>query len=426
MLAVLGGSAEFRRQWPKWPQYSSGLPSKLESILSSERWSISGPWIGKQTADQELSESFAKFIGTQFCIPTDHGTSALIMAMRALGVGPGDEVIVPALTWVACASTVLEIGALPVFVDIDPNTQCMSVSAVEAAISSRTRAIMLVHLNSALADIDGFCSLSSRSGIPIVEDCSQCHGAAWQGKKAGSFGKIGVFSLHQGKLLASGEGGLSVTNDANLARQLELLRGNGRIYKSGREIQLGQQHLAELPGTVGRNMAMSEFHAAITLDGLRSLEHLNITRERNARVLDEALSDIPGITPVKPHAQNTARAYYHFATRFDPTIEPNVNVSSICEALTAELGTWVHPTYVPLTRNVLFRPQDDQFYVKRFGKDRLLNILEAELPLSFDEYRRCILLHHSVLLGTRDDILAIGSAFKKVFSNLEALAARQN
>jgi len=422
MLAILGGSAEYKRKWPAWPQISSPLVSKLTEKLSSERWSISGPWCGKETSDQELAQQFRAFIGTKFCIPTDHGTSGLMMAMRVLGVGPGDEVIIPALTWVACASTVLEIGALPVFVDIDPNTQCMSASAVEAAISPRTRAIMLVHLNSALANLDAFCALSEKTGIPLIEDCSQCHGADWRERKAGAFGKLGVFSLHQGKLLASGEGGLVVTNDEELAHQLELIRGNGRVYKTGSEVRLGQQHLAEVPGTVGRNMAMTEFQSLIALDGLSRLSGLNEIRSRNASLLDNALIEIPGILPIKPHTQNTGRAYYHYATRLELPASLPIHISLICEALTAELGTWAHPTYVPLTRNVLFRPQDDPYYIRRFGKDSLIRILEASVPNSFNEYNRCILLHHSVLLGNEDDMQHIVAAFKKVYSGLEKLA----
>lgn len=161
-------------------------------------------------------------------------------------MGAGDEVIVPGLTWVANASAVVRANAVPVLVDIDPETLCLSVEATRRALSSRTRAVCVVHLYSSMADMDGYRALAAEAGVPLVEDCAQAHGAAWRDARAGTLGTVGVFSMQQTKVLTAGEGGAVITASAELARRLEQLHADGRVF----DTHLRPRELSSWPRSV--------------------------------------------------------------------------------------------------------------------------------------------------------------------------------
>ncbi|MFO0704141.1 MAG: aminotransferase class I/II-fold pyridoxal phosphate-dependent enzyme [Patescibacteria group bacterium] len=182
-LAILGGKAIRTSVWPKWPQAKKSTEKILLDVLHGGRWAISGPNVGKVAYERQFAADFAKYNKAKYAVPTTNGSSSLVIALLALGVGAGDEVLVPGSTWVACASSVLSVNAVPVMIDIDTDTLCMSVAAARKAITKNTKAIMIVHAFCALADLDGFVKLSKETGIPLIEDCSQAHGASWNGKK---------------------------------------------------------------------------------------------------------------------------------------------------------------------------------------------------------------------------------------------------
>lgn len=193
-LAIRDGVALAKHEdWPSWPTYSNRCLKSLEGVLHSLRWTLSGFYGGNITYDERFCESFANYNSTKYALTVDHGSSAIILAMQALGISFGDEVIIPGLTWVSCASSVIKINAKPVFVDIEGDTLCIDPIKVEEAITSKTRAILVVHLYSAMANMEFLKKISEKYKIPIIEDCSQAHGAVWNGKKAGSIGDIGIF-----------------------------------------------------------------------------------------------------------------------------------------------------------------------------------------------------------------------------------------
>src|SRR5262249_18811847 len=185
MLAIAGGPPvrAADRPWPRWPRYTDAARREVEAVLASGRWAISGPWTGEPCRERRFAERFAALPGVDHCIPVANGSAALLVALEALGVGPGDEVIVPGLTWVANGSAVVRARAIPILVDIDPDTLCVSVHAARRAVSPRTRAICVVHLYSAMADMDGFRALADEAGVPLGPGCAPAHRAGPRGAR---------------------------------------------------------------------------------------------------------------------------------------------------------------------------------------------------------------------------------------------------
>lgn len=415
-LALLGGDPVWTKGWPKWPITSDKTACFLQEVLESGRWAISGQWSGQESWDQRFNRQFANYVGVNHCFTVDHGSSALLVAFLALDLGPGDEVIVPSLTWVACASAVMRVGAVPIFADISPESLCIDPSAIEAAITDRTRCILVVHLYSCMADMDRIEEIAIRHELPIVEDCAQAHGAEWRGRRSGSLGLISVFSMQQGKALTSGEGGAVLTNDSDLADRLERLRCDGRRYTQNPHIQ-GLPDLEEVRGLQGMNLCLSEFQAALLCDGLSRLDAQIDRRAACGASLDKALGQSTMLQPIKPYSGNTRRAYYHYAIRISRSVTSRISAVKICEALSAELGTRVHLPYIPLPRHPLFAPNTLHALPHVRHSDAL------PLTVAEDQSERTVLLHHSLLLCDDAASNAIIDAFRKVFENLDALEA---
>lgn len=412
-LAILGGPAVCSAPWPKWPDAGGRSRDSLLEVLESSRWAVSGPWTGRPPLDMEFATRFAAFVGARWCVPVDHGSSALLAALTALDVGPGDEVIVPGLTWVACASAVLRAGGIPILVDIDPNTLCLSPAAVEAAITPRTAAILAVHLYSAMAEMDELSRIAAAAGVPILEDAAQAHGALWRGRGAGSLGAIGTFSMQQGKVLTSGEGGAAVTSDAGLRDRLERLRGDGRRYTASAQRVIGRQDLEEVGGLQGWNMHLSEFQAALLLEGLEQLPEQNARRAQAAQFLDGEFDGLEGVATIRPYPGNTHRTYYHYVLRIEPDAWAGRSIDVACEAVSAELGVWIHPPYQPLNVHPLFQPQRHPF-ARLPGWTAKLDPRRFELPEAHRQADRAMLFHHSMLLGDERHLAAIVESVAKV------------
>ena len=206
-LALQGGKAIRHEPWPKWPQGSPRIVDDLTRVASSSRWTVRGWWTGSPTFDEAFSLAFAQHLAVPYCVVTTSGTAALQVALEALDIGFGDEVILPALTWIAPAVAVVNVNAVPVFVDVSRETGCLSPEAVRAALTTKTRCILVVHPYCSLVDMDSISNIARCYGLKVLEDASQAHGARWQDRSAGTIGDVGVFSMNQEKCLPSGEGG---------------------------------------------------------------------------------------------------------------------------------------------------------------------------------------------------------------------------
>ncbi len=396
--------------WPTWPQAGRGLAARLAAVAEGGRWAVSGNWTGQLPLDTKLAREFAAFVGAPHCIPVDHGSSALMISLLLAGLEPGEEVIVPGLTWVACASVVLRLGGVPVLVDIDPETLCIEPEAVEAAITPSTRAIIAVHLYSAMADMGRLRPIAEAHGVFLIEDCAQAYGSEWEGRGAGTIGDVGAYSAQQGKCLTAGEGGLFVTTDDDLAHRAELLRGDGRAYRSSPQ-HVGESALEEHSSTQGWNMHMSEFQSAILLDGLERLASQTTLRERAAATLDSALAVHGDLIPIRPYSANTRRGYYHYAVRLAPGAFGGLDAAQVSEALTLALGIRVYPPYVPLNRHILLNPE--HFPLTR-GSASVTSIRGARLEAAERASKSTVLLHHPMLLGTESHLDAIVRAFSEI------------
>lgn len=401
-LALFGGEPVLTKPWPVWPRADKNTEKILKDVLYSGRWAISGCYTGNKPYERQFAEAFAKFHDVPFCVPTSSGSTALTIAIQALKIGPGKEVLVPGLTWVACASSVFAVGAIPVLVDINPESLCMSLEAARKAITKNTAAIMLVHLYCRVADIDGFLNLSEEMGIPIIEDCSQAHGAIWKGKRVGTFGKIGVFSMQQTKVLTCGEGGATITKDKDLYEKMQQFRADGRLYRD-KHVPVGQMELEEAGDVQGRNFCLSEFHSAILLDRLQYLDEENKIREQNAAHLNSMLDEVEYVKPLKPSPNTNLASYYQYCIQLDLSMFDKMSIEEVAHELTKELGILIKPVYNPLNANILCNLPIEVWS-------------RSHLPNAHRVRKECLTIPHEVLLAPSREITKIWSALLKVKS----------
>jgi perosamine synthetase len=245
-----------------------------------------------------FESEFSAFVDGRECVAVNSGTSALHLSLLALGIGPGDEVIVPSFTFAATGNSVALTGATPVFVDIEPDYFCIDPDAVEAAITSRTAAIMPVHLYGHPADMGRILPISQRHGLAVVEDAAQAHAASLAGQPVGALGTVGAFSFYPTKNMTSAEGGMVTTADSQIARMVRLLRNQGMEQRYANEV-------------VGLNNRMTDLHAAIGRVQLSKLTGWTAQRKRNAAFLDDHLQ---GVT-VPPVAPGTEHVYHQYTIR---------------------------------------------------------------------------------------------------------------
>lgn len=419
-LAVHGGKPIRDGGWPSWPPCNKETVSEVTNALQSGRWAISGPYVRSPSLEQEFARQYAAFNEVGYCIPTANGSSALVIALEALGVGSEDEVIVPVWTWVATASAVLRVNATPVFVDVDPNNFCMSAEAARAAITERTRAIIPVHLHHSMADMDAFMALSEETGIPLIEDAAQAHGAIWRGHRAGSIGRLGAFSFQQSKVLTSGEGGAVITNDADLYERLQELRADSRRWRSEPEKLDGMQLVAS-GRVMGANYCLSEIQAAILLAQLPHLEEQLKTRAENAEYLDTKLAALGCVYPLRQPSSLERRTVYEYIVRLDLDAFGGHSIERICEALKAELGLAFYPPDLPLHQSLLYQPLTKKRFSNTSERAVALDISAARFPVAEVASQESLVCHHAAFLASRADMDDIVSAFEKVLQNVDKL-----
>jgi len=414
MLAINGGNPIREKAWKQWPIWGEGTKRQLESVLKNGRWAISGEHTEEISKCEEFERSFASFNNIEYCLTTDHGSSALLIALEVLGIGPGDEVIVPALTWAATAIAVCEVNATPILVDVDPNTYCVSIDAIQEAITPKTKAIIPVHLYGCMADMDEINKIAHKNNLFVIEDCAQTHGSIWNGKYAGTIGDIGAFSLQQSKVLTCGEGGVVLTSDQELYGKMFELRCYSRVYHNAEDLQVGKKALVEKGSIMGSNYCLSEFQSAVLLDQLTHLEEWNRIREENAIYLNEQLSMIPGIQVMYRHPQIERQSYYQYVFKVDPKFFSDKPVVSILKALEAELKLNLEQPYTPLHKSRLYRPYTKAKYRWCDEYVKSLSTERYSLPFAEKAANEGIIMHHSKLLGDKSDMDDIINAIKKV------------
>lgn len=330
-LALFGGKPVRVKPWPRWPVFAEDEVSAAAAVLRSGRVNY---WTGEE--GRRFETEFAAFIGRRHAIALANGTVALELALHALGVGPGDEVIVPARTFIASASCVVARGARPVIADVDPASGNLTAATVAPLITARTRAIIAVHLAGWPCDMDPLLALATRHGLHLIEDCAQAHGASYKGRAVGSFGVAAAFSFCQDKILTTGgEGGMLVLDDAELWKKAWAYKDHGKGYDA-------VFHRRHPPGfrwvheSFGTNWRMTEMQAAIGRIQLRKLPQWLAARRANAAVLADGLAAIPGLSVPRPEP-HIGHAYYKFYAYLQPhRLQRGWNQARVLEAINAE------------------------------------------------------------------------------------------
>jgi L-glutamine:2-deoxy-scyllo-inosose/3-amino-2,3-dideoxy-scyllo-inosose aminotransferase len=314
----------------QWPIFGAEELEALRQVLESGHWGHidgTGSYVG--LFERDFERAFADLHTARHGLCVANGTVALQLALEALEVGAGDEVIVPGLTWQATAAAALDVNAVPVLVDVEPDTYCLDPSAVEAAITPRTRAVIAVHLYNCLADLDALLALCEKHDLHLIEDCAHSHGSTWSERGVGSLGAIGCFSFQLTKSLTAGEGGFCATNSDALRERLDALRNCGRRPSAG-----GDQWSALQSG----NYRLSEWQAAILSVQLGRFGEQLALRAENARLLDEAFAGVQGITPMRRRPQVTRQGLYAYVVRYDKDAFGGLPVSTFRERLSAATG----------------------------------------------------------------------------------------
>ena len=421
-LAVKGGKPVVdmkKNPWPKWPVWSSAEKKSLLEVLDSGVWSYNGP---KELA---FNKAFAATIKSKFALCVANGTVSIQLALEALGVGWGDEVIVPGLTWQATAAAVVDVNAVPVLVDVLPDTWCIDPAAVEAAITPRTRAIIPVHLYGCICDMDAIMKIARKHKLGVVEDCAHQHGSVWKNKPVGSIGDIGSFSFQLSKVLTAGEGGALTTSDRELYAKLDALRNCGRRPKM--DVVKGAKGAGSY-GSEGDfiqsgNYRITDFQAAILVEQLKRMMDQVRDRDDKAIYLNGLLAKIPGIAPMKRDKRTTLQSYFNFAFRYDKTAFGGAPVAAFRKALEAELGVpTVEHCYVPLNDCSLYRPLTKKRYHLSAVHWEAINPGRFKLPVSEDAYKNTsVTFHHSILMAKKSGVDRVAEAIRKIQENASEL-----
>lgn len=273
---------------------------------------------------QRFEQAFREHLGTAYAVATSSCTGALHLGMAALGIGPGDEVILPDTTWVATSAPIVHLGATPVFVDIDPDSWCINPDMAEKAITPRTKAIVAVHLYGNLCDMDRLLAIGERYGIPVIEDAAEAVGAVYRGRCAGSMGRFGTFSFHGTKTLTTGEGGMFVTSDPQLYEQVLTLNNHGRA--AGQKKQFWSDRL-------GFKYKISNIQAAIGLAQMERIEELTRRKREILSGYRERLAGLRGIS-LNPEPEHTVNGAWMPTAVFAP--ETGVTRELLQELFAAE------------------------------------------------------------------------------------------
>ena len=388
-LAIHGGSPVRTTPFGGWPVFGPEEEAALLAALRSGVWgSIDGTFV------KQLEVEFAALQAARYGVSCVNGTMALSVALKALDIGPGDEVLVPPYTFIATASAALMIGAIPVFVDVDPETLLIDPSLIDAAVSPRTKAIIPVHHAGSPADMDGVMAAAKRHGLRVIEDAAQAHGAAWRGTPVGAIGDIGTFSFQSSKPINAGEGGMMTTNDAALDELLWSYRNVGR--RRGGE---WYEHVR-----LGWNLRMTEFQAAVLLEQMKRMPAQQAHRTEAAAYLSDRLRMIPGVVPLKVPDGVTAHSWYSYHWRWLGAADGGLPKPDFAEALRAE-GVPVFGGYTPLNRNQAVRDE-----IVRLGGTKPGPCPNAERA----ETDEILMFSMPILMGTHADLDDVAAAVAKV------------
>ena len=412
ILAITGGSPVHTTGWIPWPVCGPEELAQLAEVLDQVQ-GLDRLWGGlvpcpKSTA---LEEKCAAYHECRYGVAVSNGAAALELALYAIGLELGDEVLTPTMTWVASATCILRAGGVPVFVDVEPETYNIDPDLLEAAITPRTKAILPVHLSGYPAQMDKIMTVAKKHGLSVVEDCAQAHGTDYRGRKVGSFGDVGIFSFQNSKFMASGEGGLIFTNDQSIWEKCHSYKDCGRL-RQGNDYADYLSAFEEGGWGFGWNYRLTEFQAAVLLAQMDRLEEHKAIRVRNATWLNERLGQIKGIRPLPVHpGQNVWR----YTFDYDSRAFCGLSLERFIEAMQAEGIPLNHFHPRPVHEEGLFLG----YIRKPAWAPGLINnprdYGDVQAPVADQAYReKVVFLKNNVLLGNNKDMEDIVAATTKV------------
>jgi dTDP-4-amino-4,6-dideoxygalactose transaminase len=369
-------------------------------VLRSGRWCR----LNADSYAERFENAFAAYQNARHGIAVANGTVSLQLILRTLSIGVGDEVIVPALTFIATASAVAEVGAVPIIADIDAETLTIDPESVVAAITPRTRAIIGVHYGGFPIDFDRLLPLAERHGLFLIEDAAHAQGSAWRGTRVGALGTFGSCSFQESKALTAGEGGIILTNDDALAERARLLHSIGR-----RSDQPGYLHYA-----LASNYRLSELQAALLLAQLEHLPEQAATRDAAGRLLDTGLAETGILIPQRRDERVSQRGYYFAVYRYQQEAMNGIPREAFLAALKAE-GVPVSRAYgVPVYRYAAFSPEALQTSPLR-GLEKVPEYHQLHLPVAERiSQQEQVTIPHQLLLAGPEGVRQIVDAVAKI------------
>jgi perosamine synthetase len=410
--AVLGGPPVRTAPFPGWPVADAREEQALTNVVRSGKW-----WRGSGELVARFERAYAALTGAKHCLATANGTSSLLVALSALDIGPGDEVVVPPYTFVATINAVLALHALPVFVDTDVETFQIDAPKVAAAITERTRAILPVHLGGSPADLDTILAAASSKRVPVIEDACQAHLAEWRHRKVGTYGQAGCFSFQASKNLNSGEGGALLTNDDEFIETCYAFHNNSRGRRNTGSDSFSYQ-------ASGLNLRLTEMQAALLVAQMTRLEEQSRQRDTNAAHLTARLRDIPGILPARTYEGSTRNAYHLYMFRYDASAFAGLSRAGFLKALRAE-GVPASGGYSPLDKEpFLARTLSGRGYQKIYGSGAMdAWRVRTRCPQNDRLCNEAVWFGQTMLLGSQSDTDQIADAVAKVQRHARDIAS---
>lgn len=414
-LALFGGTPVRTRPFTPWPEYDERERRYLLEVLESRNWG-GYPFPSKLAA--EVGRKFAEYHDAKYGILCANGSVSLETALRAAGIKAGEEVIVPAYTWIATAACAVHVNAVPVFVDVEPRNYCMDPEAFEAAITPKTRAVIPVHLGSSVADLDRILEIAKKHDLVVIEDCAHAHGAAWRGKGVGSWGDFGSFSFQSSKLVTCGEGGCIITSDETYAKKCMSLINCGRKEPGYDDFE---------GWLFGWNNRLSELQIAVLKAQLERLRENTLKRAEMLGYFREVLrEEVPGIEVLETDPRITTVATYQVIMKYNKEAFDGLHRDVFLEALRAEGVDLDGPFYVPIYQSPLFNARSDEWPMlrERYGD----GVFGAGIHCPVAEkaaYEEAVWMHYPHLMGTRKDLDDIVEAMVKVKRHVGELLGRK-
>jgi len=409
--AILGGEKTRKKPFSSWPLVEDNDRQAMRTTLDSAKW-----FRGWGENVNKFEEAYAQLTGAKHCLATNSGTSALVASLGALGIGPGDEVIVTPYTFIASVTSILMHFALPVLVDIDPETFQIDAKKIEQAVTERTAAIMPVHIGGSCADMDTVLAVAKKRNLLVIEDACQAHLAEWRKAKAGTLGKIGCYSFQITKNLPSGDGGAIITNYGDLVERLYAFHSNCRPKTLG-------SFTFTYFNTRAGNFRMTEFVGTVLLTQMTRLEKQSQARDANTKYLTSLLREIPGIIPAKTYEGSTRCSHHIYMMRYKSEEFAGLSRDKFIDALKAE-GIPCLSGYSPIdfrafVQGALAPNGRPRVYSKELMADWANR---CRLPENDKLCKEAVWIMQEHFIGPRSDMDQIAEAIRKIRAHAGEIA----